>query len=86
MKQHYPAIVVQNHRYRGPMESRKDSDFAEDAFGSITRLKQIFNDNKTKIQGVAENINDMNKENATNHDTLHNMEIRLESLKGGELR
>lgn len=86
MKQSYPAMVVQNHRYRGPMESRKDSDFLEDAFGAITHLKQLFNDNATKIKAVATDINNMNKEEESTHDTFHNMEIRLLSLKGGELR
>lgn len=86
MKQHYPAMVVQNNRYRGPMESRKDSDFVEDVFGTITHLKKIFNDNKTKITAVARDINDMNNEGAATHVALHNMEIRLESMKGGELR
>ena len=86
MKQHYPSMVVQNHRYRGPMESKKDSEFIEDVFGTITRLKKVFDDNKAKIAGVATSINDMNREGAETHVTLHLMENRLAVLKGGELR
>lgn len=86
MKKNYPAIVVQNHRYRGPMESKKDGDFIEDVFGTITHLKRLFNDNGARIAAVARNINDMNREGASTHVQLHLMENRLNTLKGGELR
>lgn len=86
MKQNYPAIVVQNHRYRGPMESKKDSDFTEDVFGSVVHLKKLFSDNQARIAAVATSVNDMNREGTKNHVRLHLMENRLNVLKGGELR
>lgn len=86
MGQHYPAMVVQNHRHRGPMESKKDNEFIEDVFGAITHLRVLFDNNAKMIKSVAVDINKMNNEKGSTHMTLHRMEERLLVLKGGELR
>lgn len=86
MGQHYPAMVVQNHRHRGPMESKKDNEFIEDAFGAITHLRELFSNNQKNINGIAADINKLNNEDGDVHKSLHRMEERLLALKGGELQ
>lgn len=38
----YPEVVRPNHRYRGPMESRKDNNAVRDIAHSIDILKKQF--------------------------------------------
>lgn len=86
MRKHYPAIVIQNHRYRGPMESKKDNDFIEDVYSSITHLRSLFATNAERVGELMTDVNKLNNEKGNIHIQLHRFEEQLLILEGGELR
>ena len=85
MYKQYPSIVIQSHRYRGPMESRKDSDFIEDALCSIDMVKKMFSDIHKGVSSLQQDIDMLNNEKSTLHQDLNGCNQRLVALKGGEL-
>ena len=82
----YPSIVVQNHRYRGPHESRKTNDFMRDVTQSIERLKRAFNGNEEHLSVVRNDINMMDNEEGNLYKQRRVLEVKLESMKGGEMK
>ncbi len=82
----YPSIVVQNHRYRGPQESRKTNDFMRDMVQSIQRLKRVFAENDKQLSVVRNDINMIDNEDGSLYKQKRILEVKLESMKGGELK
>ena len=85
MHKQYPSIVVQNHRHRGPMESRKDSAFIEDALSSLVMVKEMFKDIHKGVSSLQQDIDMLNNEKSPFHQELNGCNQRLSALKGGEL-
>ena len=86
MKIQYPSIVVQNHRYRGPMESKKDNDFMLGVTQSIERLKRMIQVNEENLSTVSHRINLKDNEDSEAYQRRHNLHIRIRALEGGELQ
>ena len=84
--QQYPSVVVQNHRYRGPQESRKTNDFMRDIVQSTQRLRKMFASNEEQLSVVRNDINMMDNEDGNLYKQFRIMEVKLESMKGGELK
>lgn len=82
----YPSIVVQNHRYRGPQESRKTNDFMRDLAQSTQRLKKMFASNEEHLSVVRNDINMMNNEDGNLYKQMRVLEVKLDSMKGGEMK
>ena len=85
MHKQYPSIVVQSHRYRGPMESKKDSDFIEDALCSLDMVRKMFVDVRKSASSLQQDVDMLNNEKSQFHQELNGCNQRLSALKGGEL-
>lgn len=79
----YPEVVRPNHRYRGPMESRKDNDAVRDIAHSIDILKKQFEQNKAKSIGIKETMYEVYNEDIPNKRKA--LVHKVKTVRGGEL-
>lgn len=79
----YPEVVKQNHRYRGPMETRKHNNIVRDISISIAKLKNQFSAIEKKTNSIQQKLYTYHFE--TLPETRQYFIDDILTVRGGEL-
>lgn len=79
----YPEMIKSNARYRGPMESRKQTNSAQDIYRSIELLQQEFGRRKESTDSLMGDI--LTQYNEVIPHIRTSVINEVQSVKGGEL-
>jgi hypothetical protein len=79
----YPEMVKTNARYRGPRESRKQTNINRDTTASIQRVRNEIENHRSRRIELAKSIFGFYNEDS--YSQVNEMVVNVQAVKGGEL-